>query len=116
MNDFRDGEQRREFFRLPYPTTEQPVLVAGDAEHKVVEIAESGIRVVLNPGIALDVGDIVSGSILFHDEQTEAVSGRVLRLDASHAVVQLTRGISQHRVMQEQAYLRKKYPNFFHKP
>ena len=85
---------------------------AGDVMHQVVEIAEGGIRVVLKPGAALSVDDIVSGSIRFHDDQTEAVSGVVLRLDSSHVVVQLTHGISQQRVMQEQAYLRKKYPNF----
>lgn len=116
MSDFREGEQRRQYFRLPYPASEQPALVCGDVEHKVVEIAEGGIRVVLKPSIALDVDDIVSGTIQFHDEQTESVSGRVLRLDADHAVVQLTLGISQHRVMQEQAFLRKKYPNFLRKP
>lgn len=111
-----DGAQRRRHFRLPYPTAEQPVLDAGEIEHRVIEIAEGGIKVIIKPSVALELDEEISGLIRFRDGHTENVTGNVLRIDAHNVVVQLSKGISQQRVMQEQAYLRKKFPNFLRKP
>ncbi|MBB3046808.1 hypothetical protein FHR99_001044 [Litorivivens lipolytica] len=116
MVDSPDGAQRRRHFRLPYPTSDQPVLEAGDVQHRVIEIAEGGIRVILKPSTQLQLDEEISGVIQFRGEHAENVSGHVLRIDIQHVVVQLDKGISQQRVMQEQAYLRKKYPNFLRNP
>ncbi|WP_372750648.1 PilZ domain-containing protein [Litorivivens sp.] len=112
MSDSAGGEQRRAYFRLPYPSNERPVLHCGGSQHEVVEIAEGGIRLILEPGIPLTLNESVAGEIAFHDEQREAVIGKVLRLEGKNVVVQLVSGLTQHRVMAEQSYLHQKYPDF----
>ncbi len=80
--------------------------------HEVVEIAEGGIRIVINRGESMKVGDSLGGEIHFHDDSRESVAGEVLRLDGKLAVIKLASGISLHRLMVEQLYIQKKYPRF----
>lgn len=108
-------EQRRAHFRLPYPGGERPIMRSENVQHQVVEIAEGGVRLIIEPGTPLQVGDSLTGDIVFHDGECEAIGGKVLRQEGSQVVVQLNLGITLHRVMLEQTYLRQKYPDFLRK-
>lgn len=110
--DDKPQEQRRAHFRLPYPGGERPVMRCQDVQHQVVEIAEGGVRLLIEPGTPLQVGDSLTGEIAFHDGDCEAIGGKVLRQEGAQVVVQLSLGITLHRVMLEQSYLRQKYPDF----
>lgn len=112
MVDKPAQEQRRAHFRLPYPGGERPVMHSQNIQHEVVEIAEGGVRLIIEPGIPLQVGDALTGDIVFHDGEFEAIGGKVLRQEGGQVVVQLSQGITLHRVMLEQSYLRQKYPDF----
>lgn len=81
-------------------------------EHQVLEIAEGGIRIVVNRGADMQVGDAFGGEIHFHDNDIERVDGEILRLNEKLAVIKLSVGLSLHRVMFEQTYIQKKYPMF----
>lgn len=108
----RRSVQRRAHFRLLYPEHERPKIDANGHQHEVIEIAEGGIRIVVNRSEAMQLGEPFGGEIFFHDEKSEKVAGEVLRLDTSLAVIKLTTGLSLHRVMVEQTYIQKKYPMF----
>ncbi len=112
MSESEKPEQRRAYFRLLYPEPERPQMLSKDHKHRVLEIAEGGIRIVVSRDENMQVGDTLSGDIQFHDGVAEPVSGTVLRLEADLAVVKLARGLSFRRVMAEQAYIQKKYPAF----
>ena len=112
MTDHDRPEQRRAHFRLFYPESERPVMDANGQQHRVVEIAEGGIRIVVNRGESMQLGDAFGGDICFHDDGVERVAGEVYRLDEVLAVIKLANGLSLHRVMLEQAYIKKKYPMF----
>lgn len=111
MSDNR-RDQRRAHFRLQYPVPERPIMEVDGRQHQVVEIAEGGIRIVVNRDESMQVGNPFAGEISFHDKVSERVQGEVLRLDAELAVIKLSLGLSLHRVVVEQAYIQKKYPMF----
>ena len=111
MSD-RRPEQRRAHFRLLYPEHERPKIETSGHQHEVIEIAEGGIRIVVNRSATMQLGEPFDGDICFHDARTESVAGEVLRLEGSLAVIKLTTGLSLHRVMVEQSYIQKKYPMF----
>lgn len=106
------SEQRRAHFRLPYPAAERPQLESSSGPCQVLEIAEGGIRIVVSRGWHMQLGEAFEGVIHFRDQGVETVVGEVLRLDESQAVIQLTKGISLHRVMAEQSYIQQHYPSF----
>ena len=106
------SEQRRAYFRLPYPAAARPRLESGNGSCQVLEIAEGGIRIIVSRDRPMRLGEAFAGVIHFRDDATESVAGEVLRLDASQAIIQLRRGISLHRVMAEQAYIQQHYPMF----
>lgn len=105
--------QRRRFFRLPYPITAQPPLTTDDgSSYKVLEISEKSVVLEL-PQMAVVVGELMCGNIMFHDKTTEYIEGVVYRLDSRGAVVNLNNNISFHHVMREQSYINSRFPLFF---
>ncbi len=104
----------RRFFRLPYPRAAQPPLtVDKDTAYRVLEISELGILLAQKSESPLQVGETLSGNILFHDHHSEEIEGEVYRLDARGVIVRLSRGISSKYMMKEQIYVKNTFPVFF---
>lgn len=114
MVNSQDNEaQRRAFFRLPYPHTERPSLMAGDGVYPVSEISEGGMRVV-----ALDQGDVLAQQhqvqgVLRLNQTEVAIHGRVLRQQGEEVVLVLSEGIPLSLMVSEQRRLIQKYPLLF---
>jgi len=104
----------RRFFRLPYPRAAQPPLtVDKDTAYRVLEISELGILLAQKSESPLQVGETLSGNILFHDRHSEEIEGEVYRLDSRGVIVRLSRGISSKYMMKEQIYVKNTFPVFF---
>ncbi|MEX1669884.1 hypothetical protein AB4876_13265 [Zhongshania guokunii] len=104
----------RRFFRLPYPRAAQPPLtVDKDTAYRVLEISELGILLAKKSESPLQVGETLSGNILFHDHHSEEIEGEVYRLDARGVIVRLSRGISSKYMIKEQIYVKNTFPVFF---
>ena len=113
MSNEKDS-QRRRFFRLPYPITAQPPLIADDgSSYKVLHISEKSVVRDLPQGATFAVGEQMCGKIRVQDKTTEYIEGEIYRLDSRGAVVTLHNNISFHHVMREQSYINSRFPLFF---
>jgi hypothetical protein len=104
-------KSRREYFRLPYPVTTGAVLSIADANYKVDEVSERGLRVVTGVG-RFPVSTPIQGELKLTTGQRCKVSGTVLRIDANSFVVLLEQGPSCQDVIREQRHLAKTHPDW----
>lgn len=85
--------------------------------YAVVELSESGMRFVVPGQTVFPVDSALEGDVLFLDESSEIVEGKVLRteVDDNHtceAIVHLTTGVPLKRMLAEQVRIRQQYPRF----
>lgn len=109
-------ENRREFFRLAYPSTEKqkPIVVVDDSNDSfaVIDVSEGGIRVAYNLDFPKGPGQSVMGSIIFPTGKTVHFQGRILSKLSKGGIViafEVCQGISFSIIMEEQRRLLKKY-------
>ena len=112
-----DDSHSRSFYRLRYPKPARPVVRIDGLTYPVVELSESGMRIVVSPETACPVNSPLTGHVIFSDQSSEVVEGEVLRTevkddDFSEAILQLTTGVSLKRMLAEQMRIRKQYPRF----
>ena len=102
----------REFYRLQYPPAAAPRFLAGDVEHRVVDIGEGGFRYALASGPWPPLGASVKGTLSFPEpEDALDVEGVVVRVrDGEIAVHCNKRAIPLGVVLREQRRLRRHYP------
>ncbi len=113
QDDSGGAEQRRAYYRLKYPESARPTVVADDMSLPVVELSEGGLRLVLLSATALDAGRPFQGQILFHDGGRLTIAGKVARMEGREAIIQLDRGISFKRMFAEQVWLHQHYRSAF---
>jgi hypothetical protein len=102
-----DVQQRREHYRVVYPPGMQPALKIVGRSFFVVDLSEAGIRFE-NPERIKLPGDLLQGTVTFHDGGTENVMGRVCREQDTYTVIFLiVKRISYTRILAEQKYLRQ---------
>lgn len=105
---------QRAHYRIRYPTTARPLFVPGSAVEAVpvVDCSERGFRFrAVGSGALPEIGEPASGEIRFHSGTTAQVSGVVVRVQDAEVAVHLTReAIPFGVVLQEQLFLRKRYP------
>jgi hypothetical protein len=104
-------QSRREYFRLPYPISTGAVLTVGDANYKVDEISERGLRIVTGVG-RFPVNARVQGTLTLTAGMRCMVSGTVLRVDDNSFVVLLDKGPSSHDVIREQRHVSRTFPDW----
>lgn len=104
------ARDRRSLYRLQYPAAARPVVTVGTAQYAVVEISERGLRLKLSAAKALASHEDFRGSIRFQDDVSLEIRGHVLRADGEDLVIQLTQGISFGRMVTEQMWLHRHYP------
>lgn len=104
-----DWPHERNLYRIEYPRGERPGLRIGGALHDVVDCSEQGLRFVLE-GEAWAPGRVVQG-ILALTAGEVPVKGRILRIQEGEAALLLDApGIPFSLILEEQRYLRGKYP------
>jgi hypothetical protein len=108
-------QTRREYFRLPYPVSTGAVLTVGDANYKVDEISERGLRIVSGVG-RFPVEAAIQGTLTLTAGLKCPVSGKVLRVDDHSFVVQLEKGPTCYDVIREQRHLAKTHPHWKPQP
>jgi len=107
---------QRAFFRVQYPETARPVLLAveGDHTYAVMDLSEEGVRL-STVSIDLDelprVGDRLSGYIRLRSGPVARLAGEVVRVEKGEMALRLKeRRISFATVLDEQLFLRARYP------
>ena len=87
------------------------VLAVDGANYKVGEISERGLRVISGVG-RLAVDSKVQGTLTLTMGVRCLVTGRCLRIDEDHFVVQLEAGPTCYDVMREQRHVAKTFPDW----
>ena len=117
----RRKAQRREFFRIVYPSTASPEVL--ETPWRVADISKKGIKLVCEEGggenwASPAVDSPISVRLQFHDGDIFDAVGKVLRsyYDADsnkcYIVCKLDADIPSERINKEQSFLLKHYPDF----
>jgi hypothetical protein len=103
-------QQRRQHYRVAYPPGLRPELRIAGRTFPVLDLSESGIRFENREVVRLP-GDLLQGTITFHDGGTEKVLGRVFREQDNYTVILLiVKRIPYSRILAEQKLLRQASP------
>ena len=101
----------RAFYRVSYPPQAAPRFRAGELAHRVVDFSEGGFRYVPTDGVIPAPGDAVAGVIDFREDESVAVEGRVVRIQAGEVAVSCPAGMIPLRiVLREQRWLLVHFP------
>ncbi|MDN3682449.1 PilZ domain-containing protein [Vibrio tapetis subsp. quintayensis] len=112
MNE-ESAEQKRKYYRLKYPKRAMPVMRIQGEQFHVSEVSEKGIRIIMNRLNSLYHGLSLAGSVKLHGDQNIKIEGAVLRMENSEVILQLSKGPSFKDMVQEQRFIRNKYPTYF---
>jgi hypothetical protein len=106
-------ENARAHYRVVYPVAARPLLreFGMGAEHTVLDCSEKGVRYKVARLPAPPVGTEVEGTIQFPDGEEQRVGGVVVRTYEGEVALHLTgRPIPFTRIIQQQRFLRQKFP------
>lgn len=101
-------DNRREYFRIPFPETDRPRVVVGTSISEVIECSERGLSYepAADPS---DVGDLVEGRIRFPRGVELPIRGEVVRVGKDRVSLALKgTGIPFAVIFQEQLHLRRR--------
>ena len=100
-------DNRREYYRIPFPQFDRPRVVVGTVISEVIECSERGLSFhpSSEPG---DVGEVVEGRIRFPRGVELPICGQVVRVSDDRVSVSLKgSGIPFAVIFQEQLHLRR---------
>lgn len=106
------GRDRREHYRIVYPSRARPKLTVGETHYWVVDMCERGLRFLHPQADSLEVGQTVRGTVLFADGSSMAVEGEVMRVGTGEAVLHLAVPVPAARILQEQRHLISRFPGY----
>lgn len=104
------SDERREFFRIRYPSVERPQMEVGNDRFDVAEVSEGGLRV-LGEFEELESGHQIEASLRLLCGNSLNVTASFLRIEDGEAVFDDLQGVSFGEMMNEQRYLIRKYPS-----
>jgi hypothetical protein len=99
--------ERRQYFRLLYPSELAPEIVISGTTFRVLDLSEKGIRFRKDFNIRLDTGQSVKGIVVFQDLSKFEFQGYVLRVVNREAVVIFLKTLPYQRIMAEQLFLQR---------
>ena len=103
-------DERREFFRVRYPSVERPNIDIKENRHDVAELSEGGLRV-LGEFSELESAQPIEARLHLLSGEAVNVTATFSRIDEGEAVFDHLAGISFAAMMEEQRYLIRKYPS-----
>ncbi len=98
------GSDRRQYFRLRYPTPGiAPVITIDKIAYPLVETSEKGLILICSDPMRFPRGKQIRGNVTFKDGQTYNVVGDVIRLGADTVIVKIVvGGIPESQMFREQ--------------
>lgn len=104
----------RAHYRIEYPERERPRFATADTEFVVVDCSERGFRYRSPAGPHPEIGTIITGTLVFRGQREVMVEGEVVRHDKTDIALRLSGpGIPLAIILDEQRYLRSRYPTRF---
>ena len=102
---------KRSFFRIVYPSGENPVFKFGKRQYLVLDISEGGCSFLTDSATDVMPNDRIEGTIQFRSRGGEVISGQVVRVDGRKISLRFlkTPGMPLPRIMSEQRYLIQKH-------
>jgi hypothetical protein len=101
-------QNRRAFYRIPYPHSERPRLVLGSCISEVIDCSEQGIQFAPSALVAHEIGSEVEGRLRFRSGEEVRICGRITRADSGCVALNLSGlGIPFSAILREQLYLRQ---------
>lgn len=101
-------DNRREYYRIPFPETDRPRVVVGTSISEVIECSERGLSYQPSAEVG-DVGDQVEGRIRFPRGVDLPIRGEVVRVGEDRVSLSLKGpGIPFAVIFQEQLHLRRR--------
>ena len=104
------SDERREFFRIRYPSVERPQMEVDDDRFDVAELSEGGLRV-LGDFDELESGHQIEATLRLLCGSSLPVTASFSRIEDGEAVFDNLQGVSFAEIMNEQRYLIRKYPS-----
>lgn len=102
--------QKRDFFRVKFPVTQRPCLVASSSELEVIELSENGARVVAGHEGVLGNTDPFDATIRFKDGTAAKVTAQLYRCEADQAILRFSENLSYTVIAAEQRRLLQLFP------
>lgn len=107
-------DKERQFYRLLFPPGDLAEFRVDAFRMHIHEVSERGVRYEPKPGHEPKVGDEIEGTVIFKRVGQFEVKGKMVRWQSGTAVVVLEPpGLPYSALMQEQLFLRKRYPERF---
>jgi len=100
----------RSLFRLRFPPSAALTLSTDIGDFVVCELSEGGMRIAGNHGSRIRIGQLIVGTLIFHDGSRAAVQGIAQRQDHSELVITQLVGIAFDVMMREQQYVVANFP------
>ena len=103
------SEQRREYFRVEYPSGYRPRFIIKDQSFDILDVSECGIRFLHVDNASFISGTSIKGIICFTDSEELECSGIVLRSELGTVAVQNDEPIPLARIRAEHLNLIRKF-------
>jgi len=98
-------KQRREYFRLEYPVFFRPRLLFNNKKFDVLDVSEFGMRFHTEDTNSFMLGKKLGANLIFKDDDMHSCDGKIIRLNTSEVVINLTTPIPLHKIRSEHLYL-----------
>ena len=102
---------KRELYRITYPVNDRPILKLLGNEFEVTNISERGIKFICKQCSEFKIDLEVKFTLIFHDNESFLLEGRILQTYKSAVVIGLRRNIPFERIILEQRYILTNYPD-----
>ncbi len=105
-------ENKREHYRIRYPLACRPILKIGYAKYEVMDISEKGVKFNFSAYRMAPPGTQINAYITFHDGRSLKIEGELIRVNRNFAtaILKLKESIPWKRILNEQRFLKEKYP------
>ncbi|MBM4315993.1 MAG: hypothetical protein FJ116_00765 [Deltaproteobacteria bacterium] len=99
------SENRRQHFRVEYPSESAPKLLSSGEPLKVLDLSEQGLRFQPKSTVNFKSGNTFAGSLTFQSGESFLVFGTIQRVNANTVSIELKKPIPLRIIMAEQRRL-----------
>jgi len=102
--------QKRDYFRIQFPITQRPRLVAGNLDLEVLELSENGARVAVTEKDFPESSDSFPAVIRFKDGTTGSVVASIHRSETDQAILRFAENLPYSVIAAQQQRLIQLFP------